>query len=892
MADLRKHSSTSNLIKFVLKHATTGVGLTGISSASSGLIISTIADNEAAATTYTVAGSTIETIAALGTFAAPTATKCRFKEVDAANHPGLYEFQFADARFSVASAKRLVISVSGVTDLLDSDYEIQLDADVNVSAWSATLGANDNHPATQSQVDGISSGSSGAFPFAPDADNILKLTIDNAGAVDKGAGLVGIPVTGHGFEAGREVVIADTINYNGTEVIVSQTANEVVITASFVSETFGGTETIKSSFFGVVSIGTETGTFANLELNPATFHEITDTGNAFDIIYRIPCGKTKTSISIDIQLYLNSNNDVANIQVYDHIGTSWDTLDTIVGTNGSGLTEKTLRVFQKHTGAFGGANAGEIYIRIVCTAQSSPNLFTATLSADAISADAVASYELGQLWLNTALSNTNTTPGIDGRANNPVSTIAAIDTLIASTLIQDVHIINGSTVTLESNSDNQSFFGDNWILALAGESVAGAYFQGPHVSGVGLSTSEVHFEGCEVHTMSVQIGHFDFCSFSETVTHTLAGDYNYHNCYSKVAGVGAPTFTKTAGQAITSQWRNWAGSITVGGIEAGDVMTISGTELGAIVLNGAEGTVKILGEYESLTDNRTGTPTLVLGAFKGSDIASVLDDTGTSGVIVATNNDKTGYSLSATGLDLILSTATSFVAIAKAVWDRIISKANHNVGQSAGKITRQSGDLIQIDGAVSDASPTTTDFDTTLTQMDTYFADAIMVFVNGAANAGIGKAVSTYVNASGHVTFVADMAWPETPVNGDDFVIVALHEHPISELQNGLATEAKQDLILADTGSGGIPKNAAFSDFQFPMVLTSDHYTAAIGLTVTGEMRIDNAAFVAVNGTITEVSDGLYEIDLTADDTNGDIITYKFSSATADDTMVTIITRS
>lgn len=126
MADLRKHSSTSNLIRFALKHSSTGVGLTGLSSASSGLIISTIADNEATATAYTVAGTTIETITTLGTFAAPTATKCRFKEVDATNHKGLYEFQFDNARFSVASAKRLVISVSGATNLLDADYEIQL----------------------------------------------------------------------------------------------------------------------------------------------------------------------------------------------------------------------------------------------------------------------------------------------------------------------------------------------------------------------------------------------------------------------------------------------------------------------------------------------------------------------------------------------------------------------------------------------------------------------------------------------------------------------------------------------------------------------------------------------------------------------------------------------
>lgn len=126
MADLRKHSSTSNVVRFKLTKSADGTAFTGLTSSSSGLIISTISDNEAAATAYTQAGSTIETITTLGTFAAPTSTKCRFKEVDATNHAGLYEFQFADARYSVASAKRLVISVSGVSGLFSADYEIQL----------------------------------------------------------------------------------------------------------------------------------------------------------------------------------------------------------------------------------------------------------------------------------------------------------------------------------------------------------------------------------------------------------------------------------------------------------------------------------------------------------------------------------------------------------------------------------------------------------------------------------------------------------------------------------------------------------------------------------------------------------------------------------------------
>lgn len=131
MADLRTLGATSNRVRFTLKDKTTGQGKTGLSTATTGLIISTITDNEASPTVYTVAGSTIETIATLGTFATPTATKCRLKEVSPTNNPGLYEFQFANARFAVAGAKRLVISVNdGQSTILDADYEIQFSNDL------------------------------------------------------------------------------------------------------------------------------------------------------------------------------------------------------------------------------------------------------------------------------------------------------------------------------------------------------------------------------------------------------------------------------------------------------------------------------------------------------------------------------------------------------------------------------------------------------------------------------------------------------------------------------------------------------------------------------------------------------------------------------------------
>lgn len=123
-----KRGQGSIVLRIKLRDSTvtTGAGKTGLTSSSSGLIISTIADNEATATIYAQGSSNVETISTLGTFAAPTSGKCRFKEVDSTNHKGIYEIQIADARFAVSNAKSLLVSISGVTGLAECDFVIPL----------------------------------------------------------------------------------------------------------------------------------------------------------------------------------------------------------------------------------------------------------------------------------------------------------------------------------------------------------------------------------------------------------------------------------------------------------------------------------------------------------------------------------------------------------------------------------------------------------------------------------------------------------------------------------------------------------------------------------------------------------------------------------------------
>jgi len=127
MKEIVKRGATSNIMRVFLQDSTstTGAGKTGLLNTTTGLIIATIADNEATATAYTVAASNVETITTLGTFAAPTASKCRFKEVDATNFPGVYEIHIADARYAVANSTQLLVSVqcTGVAPVMS---EVQL----------------------------------------------------------------------------------------------------------------------------------------------------------------------------------------------------------------------------------------------------------------------------------------------------------------------------------------------------------------------------------------------------------------------------------------------------------------------------------------------------------------------------------------------------------------------------------------------------------------------------------------------------------------------------------------------------------------------------------------------------------------------------------------------
>lgn len=93
--------------------STVGSGKIGLAYTLSGLIIALRADNENAWVSYFGSSGTIESISTIGTYAAPTAGKIRFREEDSIAAPGFYQVMAADAKWAVTNAKFLYMNIQG-----------------------------------------------------------------------------------------------------------------------------------------------------------------------------------------------------------------------------------------------------------------------------------------------------------------------------------------------------------------------------------------------------------------------------------------------------------------------------------------------------------------------------------------------------------------------------------------------------------------------------------------------------------------------------------------------------------------------------------------------------------------------------------------------------------
>ncbi len=522
-------------------------------------------------------------------------------------------------------------------------------------------------------VNGLGGSTGGSVSIQTLLDNTLTgVSINNGGAaVDKGTSppTVGIPVTDHAFVAGQQVTLANTASNDGSFDVDSVSVNEVVILKTFAAETFGADDTISSTVKTVGFVGSvQAGTVVSTEALDGTLHDIDASGSDIDIVYTFNVGAGRTGTEIIFHGFVQTNNDAMDIEVWDHVGEDWEVLRTIAGINGTTVSTQEVALLLKHTGTTG-LDTGRVYVRFDLNVAPT-NLSIDQLLVEAINTGALSAYENGQIWINTNASNTNTVADVDGTSRRPVSTIAAAKTLSTSTGLSDFHVINGSSITLAENTDNESYFGDNWTLALNGQSCAGAHFQGSTASGV-QTGSGADFSGGEVKTVTLADDvHVDSAGLDGTIT-LPAGTVQFENCHN--TGTTNPVFDY--GDAVgstTVHCHGYGGHIEVQNMGDSGTDALHLTGHGELVVNAncVGGTIDIQGVWE-ITDS-------------SGNVTITKDDITTEVTAVKVTTDKFAFTVAnqvdANTLQIESADATdTLLAAANAALDTAISELSQGI---------------------------------------------------------------------------------------------------------------------------------------------------------------------------------------------------------------------
>lgn len=158
---------------------------------------------------------------------------------------------------------------------------------------------------------------------------------------------------------------------------------------------------------------------------------------------------------------------------------------------------------------------------------------------------------------------------------------------------------------------------------------------------------------------------------------------------------------------------------------------------------------------------------------------------------------------------------------------------------------------------------------------DSHYNGQLLVLVGGTG-VGQSRTIKSYVGASKVAT--VDRAWVTNPDATSVYMIL-----PYSL--------AALDTTLSVQNTIGFKKNGAYNNFVFQMVDVVDHVTPKTGLMVGGQVSKDGAAFVALDnsGAITEIGNGYYKVNLTANDLNASNASLHFTATGTDATDITLL---
>lgn len=148
------------------------------------------------------------------------------------------------------------------------------------------------------------------------------------------------------------------------------------------------------------------------------------------------------------------------------------------------------------------------------------------------------------------------------------------------------------------------------------------------------------------------------------------------------------------------------------------------------------------------------------------------------------------------------------------------------------------------------------------------FVGGVVEIIDGTGVGQAPRVISNYVGSTKVAT--VDPDWVITPAADSVYRIYS---------------------VPPSAGLALIRQNQARPNFTF--LMTDSAGDGAPGLTVTAQRRLDAGAFAPCANAVVEdaAGGGVYAINLASSDTNGEIVTLKFTAAGAQDRVITILTK-
>jgi len=339
-------------------------------------------------------------------------------------------------------------------------------------------------------------------------------------------------------------------------------------------------------------------------------------------------------------------------------------------------------------------------------------------------------------------------------ASGLTSATLYVDQILVSYTQLATGIPNGSTITLSADTSNTNLIGYGWNLALGGQDISGAYtYQSVNVSGTATGTngSPFTFQECYLATVSLDAyGFLENCAIGGTLTLTntagvTADSISFFGCWSGVAGSGSPTITASGVTKVTNiQTRGWHGGLT-GVLNSFCVWSHEVAEGGTQTFTNDGGQLELRGNPKAvnLTTSGSATSNIVIGNGASITIA------GTGGTVN--------------------------------IYGQIGVIDNNSTGVTVNLFSNQ-----KIAAGVASGTPTTTTFSVAETLTADQYNDCILMFTDGAA---ANQPRSILDNTTSAIT--VSEAFTTAPAAGDNYAIYRDHIHPVSQIQNGLATSAE-----------------------------------------------------------------------------------------------------